>query len=245
MNLKGKLASLALIIMILGILPMSAETKTAQFTRSFSKIEVYGGANVFYNVSNVSKPYMRISGPSDKIKNLYFSVDGGKLKIGRKKTKYNNFENNILRGVTINVYAPAVYDMEVSSGANLTFNSSLSVPSKDIDVEVSSGARVKLLTVNCRELDLEASSAGTLNVSGVKTQSLSIESSSAAKVVCNSINTEKISCDASSAASITITGNAKYGEFDASSAGKIQAINFRCNKTTDSSSSTGGSIRFK
>lgn len=242
MNCK-RLIPFAVVMMFLGSIVSYAETKTARFTKPFNEIEVYGGAVVYYNVRNTSKPYMNINGLPEKVKNLHFTISGNKLKIGPKNRGMNN-RGNSLSGVTINVYAPAVTGLEANSGANLNLCNALSVPSKKVEVEVSSGARIKLLTVNCKKLDLEASSGSSLTVSAVKAGYLSIESSSAGRVVCNSINTDYIDCEASSAGSITVAGSSKRGDFDSSSAGKINTANFRCGGRSESKANTGGSIIF-
>ncbi|MBI1836013.1 MAG: DUF2807 domain-containing protein [Flavobacteriia bacterium] len=139
---------------------------------SFHNMEISSGMFVVYEYSETQKVSIETN---DKkyLEHLIINVDQKCLKIGAKKLKLA--KNDFLK---IYIQSPDIYNIEVNSGATLSFTKQL-VKSK-LTIEVSSGAilKGKLKTTH---LTLESSSGASVNLDLV-TEYLSLETSSGASV---------------------------------------------------------------
>ncbi len=232
------------LMLVFSMLTASAVTKTAQFTKSFSKLYVFGGATVNYNVSNTSKPFMRITGEKDKIANLSFSIKGSTLSLGAKKGLKGINNGNKLRGVVITIYAPMVREIDTSSGAKVSFLNNITKSSGKIEIDASSGSFVSIGSLSCQKIDVEASSGAKINLGNINVNTTNMDVSSGANINCKKLKTTYLDCEATSGGSLKLGGTARNGKFSASSGGSIRGISFKCDNT-DFDRSNSGSIRLK
>lgn len=237
-----KISLILTLLLMAGVLVVNAETRRVTIERNVTELNAFAGAVIKYNCSNTSSPYMLISGPTEKINNLSISQKGGSLSIGPKKNKLGSRNGNMIRGVIVTIYGRMPRDIDASSGANVTVNNTVTASSAEIDVETSSGANVTLKGLTCRSISMDASSGSLISTQNLKAETISIDSSSGSSVKTGTVNCKSISCDASSGSSITVSGNSKNGDFEASSGAAIRGAGLRVSGNCSIEKSSGGSI---
>ena len=187
---------------------------------SFSAVSVSEGIKVKLHQGDPRAEIDMIKGDID---DLIVEVKGGTaiLKF-KKKNKIANWNNNNNRKVEIDLYADqSIEEIDLSSGANLKSNYTLTgnsldvdvssganvdleVEYKNVDVDVSSGAYVHI-EGDTGDLDVDISSGASFRGENLKSKDAFVDASSGASAKVWA--TERLSADATSGASISYKGN--------------------------------------
>lgn len=232
-------------MLVLGLttaLSASAETRSVTIKQAFTELDASGGVKILYQPSNSTTSTIKITGDAKRVANVDVRVSGKALKISPKRDASGNRNGNTIKGVVVTVNAPMLSEIEVSSGASVTCNATMSLPNGKLELEASSGADIKLAAVNCRSLDVETSSGASISVKNAKSSKANVEASSGSSINLTSISTQSIDCEASSGADIKLAGNATKGSFEASSGGSIKGASLTV-RNSKIKKSAGGSIR--
>lgn len=240
--MKKSLFSLVMLLLGLAALSASAETRTLTIKQPFTELDASAGVKIIYQPSNASPATVKITGDADRVANLDVRVSGKTLKISPKRDAMGNRQGSRIKGVVVTLNAPMLNSIDVSSGASVTCNATMSLPNGKLDLEASSGADIKLAAVNCRSLEAESSSGADIIVKNIKADKTEAEASSGASINFISLSTQAIDCEVSSGASIKLAGNATKGTFDASSGGSIKGSSLTV-RTSKIKKSSGGSVR--
>jgi hypothetical protein len=208
--------------------PALADTQSYD-VRNFDGIDVSSGIQVSFE-TGVARSVIVENKDSD-FSDIIVEVDDGDLILKRprklgwsgKRTPYK---------VTVGV--KTLSDIEASSGAYVTGGGM----SGDVDIDVSSGAKVVVAGVNAGEVELESSSGSNVEVSGSCTE-VDAEASSGASIDASNLQCTALIADVSSGASIRAYATDRV-EADASSGGSVTVAGGATNVTIDKSS--GGSV---
>lgn len=206
-----------------GAVSTMADTKEVTLNQSFSELDLSAGVNVTYNPSSTRNCVVTLTGNADKIENVDIRIKGDALKISPKPDNKGSRSGDKIRGVKITVTAPMVKEINASSGAQLNCTALLSLRSSDMDLDVSSGASIKLTEIDCREMEIDASSGGTVTIKNLTATEAELDASSGAVITVSKSTTDNIDCEASSGGVINVAGKSTNGKFSASSGGAVKA----------------------
>lgn len=209
-------------------------TRTVELAKDFNYIKASRGVDVV--MSNEKGNKATISANSNLIDYVICRSSGGTLTVGvdDKVRNLSNFhvEITIPRRDNINVY-------QVASGASINIHPELTCP--NVSMEVSSGGSVNCARINCDKLLIEASSAGSVSGSFKIKECGIVETSSAADINISALSPE-LNLKASSGSTISVSGQVKHLDVDASSAANIKAYNLNA-VTAEAEASSGASVK--
>lgn len=209
-------------------------TRTVELAKDFNYIKASRGVDVVMSDEKGDKA--TISANSNLIDYVICKSSGGTLTVGvdDKVRNLSNFhvEITIPRRDNINVY-------QVASGASINIHPELTCP--NVSMEVSSGGRVNCARINCDKLLIEASSAGSVSGSFRIKECGIVETSSAADINISALSPE-LNLKASSGSTISVSGQVKHLDVDASSAANIKAYNLNA-VTAEAEASSGASVK--
>lgn len=209
-------------------------TRTVELAKDFNYIKASRGVDVV--MSNEKGNKATISANSNLIDYVICRSSGGTLTVGvdDKVRNLSNFhvEITIPRRDNINVY-------QVASGASINIHPELTCP--NVSMEVSSGGSVNCARINCDKLLIEASSAGSVSGSFKIKECGIVETSSAADINISALAPE-LNLKASSGSTISVSGQVKHLDVDASSAANIKAYNLNA-VTAEAEASSGASVK--
>lgn len=209
-------------------------TRTVELAKDFNYIKASRGVDVVMSDEKGNKA--TISANSNLIDYVICKSSGGTLTVGvdDKVRNLSNFhvEITIPRRDNINVY-------QVASGASINIHPELTCP--NVSMEVSSGGSVNCARINCDKLLIEASSAGSVSGSFRIKECGIVETSSAADINISALSPE-LNLKASSGSTISVSGQVKHLDVDASSAANIKAYNLNA-VTAEAEASSGASVK--
>ena len=209
-------------------------TRTVELAKDFNYIKASRGVDVVMSDEKGNKA--TISANSNLIDYVICKSSGGTLTVGvdDKVRNLSNFhvEITIPRRDNINVY-------QVASGASINIHPELTCP--NVSMEVSSGGSVNCARINCDKLLIEASSAGSVSGSFRIKECGIVETSSAADINISALAPE-LNLKASSGSTISVSGQVKHLDADASSAANIKAYNLNA-VTAEAEASSGASVK--
>ena len=209
-------------------------TRTVELAKDFNYIKASRGVDVIMSDKKGNKA--TISANSNLIDYVICKSSGGTLTVGvdDKVRNLSNFhvEITIPRRDNINVY-------QVASGASINIHPELTCP--NVSMEVSSGGSVNCARINCDKLLIEASSAGSVSGSFRIKECGIVETSSAADINISALSPE-LNLKASSGSTISVSGQVKHLDVDASSAANIKAYNLNA-VTAEAEASSGASVK--
>lgn len=201
--------------------PDDTELRTVRIG-NFSKIDVATGITVNLTTAPCNGK-AKVTANKDDFDRLVVKVVKDELKVylENKSLEFNNTRKT--GAVTVQVCAPTLYDIEVSSAGRLNVSGNMVVNG---------------------DVDIEASSAGSIVIEALKVSGkCEIESSSAASVSIDNLTTDRLDCEASSASGIRLkSGKANRAKYEASSAGSIKADGIKA-ATGKAEASTGSSVK--
>lgn len=209
-------------------------TRTVELAKDFNYIKASRGVDVVMSDKKGNKA--TISANSNLIDYVICKSSGGTLTVG-VDDKVRNLSNlhveiTIPRRDNINVY-------QVASGASINIHPELTCP--NVSMEVSSGGSVNCARINCDKLLIEASSAGSVSGSFRIKECGIVETSSAADINISALSPE-LNLKASSGSTISVSGQVKHLDVDASSAANIKAYNLNA-VTAEAEASSGASVK--
>ena len=218
-----------LLLASLFVISLSAQTRSLS---NFNEIGVSGSITATLVKSNETKIDIKmIKGDEES---LITEVEDGKLTVKFKKGLMN-WNNNKKAEVTI--YYKNLDEIDASAGCSVS--SEEVVSGNSLDLDVSSGASVRL-EVEGEMVDVDASSGATVTVKG-SSERADIDASSGASVNAQYLEANHTSADVSSGASISCVAH-KSIEAEASSGGSIKYKGDPAQKNIDVGKYSGGSV---
>lgn len=212
-------------------LAANAQVRTV---KAFSEISVSGNVNV--KLEKADSPSVKIKMTSGKAEDLITEVadntlvvkpkskwKGGKGKTSAKVIVYYTQldEIDVSAGASLQSDGPVrAQDLEisVSSGARL----SLDIDAQDVEVSASSGASAKILG-QCSDIEFDVSSGASIAASALSAKSVEAEASSGGSIKCHA--TKSMEAEASSGGSISYSGNPETEAIEKSTSGSISRKN--------------------
>ncbi len=240
--MKKSLISFLFLFLGLGLLSLSAETRIVNIRQPFSELDASAGVKIVYQPGSRNNPTVKISGDSKRIANVDVRISGKTLKISPKRDQRGNRNGSQIKGVIVTVNAPMVNNIDVSSGASVRCDVPISIASRKMEFDASSGASISFAAVDCSKIELDASSGAGISIKKLKANKAELDVSSGAGISVNNVSTASIECDASSGGSIKLAGISTKGSFSASSGGSIKASGLSV-RNSKVDKSIGGSIR--
>lgn len=185
------------------------------------KVEVSKGA-----------PAVRVEAESNLMEYIVTDVSAGRLSVRFKSGTSISNHDPIRVYVTMN----ELELVEASSSSAITFNDSFR--GDELEVDVSSSARVQNLEFSGGAIRLEASSSGKINISGSGSK-IRAKASSSGKISASDCKVQNARADVSSGGGIYLNVSGELNA-DASSGGSIR---YTGGASVDSDTSSGGSVR--
>ncbi len=189
--------------------------------KSVTSIETSEAISVEYTQGTTTS--VTVVTPEDLKDKLNIKVTNGKLTASFKNSVRRKQKNQ--SQVKVLVTAPVVIDFEASSAGSIKINGDLSLPGRNVDIEVSSAASFSAQSIKCSDLDIEVSSAASAKISACKVNQLEVEASSAASLSIAGVDAINIKGEASSAAKLTLAGKCMKAALSKSSAGRLNTSN--------------------
>ncbi len=152
--MKKSLISFLFLFLGLGLLSMSAETRIVNIRQPFSELDASAGVKIVYQPGSRNNPTVKISGDSKRIANVDVRISGKTLKISPKRDQRGNRNGSQIKGVIVTVNAPMVNNIDVSSGASVRCDVPISIASRKMEFDASSGASISFAAVDCSRLNL-------------------------------------------------------------------------------------------
>ena len=240
--MKKSLISFLFLLFGLGLFSSFAETRIVNIRQPFSELDASAGVKIVYQPGNRNNPSVKISGDSKRIANVDVRISGKTLKISPKRDIHGNRNGSQIKGVIVTVNAPMVNNIDVSSGASVRCDVPISIASRKMEFDASSGASISFAAIDCSRIELDASSGAGISIKKLKASKAELDVSSGADISVNNVSTASIECDASSGGSIKLAGISTKGSFSASSGGSIKASGLTV-RNSKVDKSIGGSIR--
>ncbi|MDE6807067.1 MAG: DUF2807 domain-containing protein [Prevotella sp.] len=196
--------------------PSKERVKKEYKLESFDKIETATAINVVYTQDE--KPQkVTLDVPRNMEEYVSLNVKDGELKVSFKKL-------NTIAGdhkTTLYVSGPAIRKFQTSSAGNVYIKNGVAY-NGDVTIKSSSAGDIYAdEPIKAKTLYVKASSAGNIKIAGAHVDLLGVESSSAGNIKVTDIQAVNVAAEASSAGSITLEGNCRSLEKEASSAGTI------------------------
>lgn len=185
------------------------------------KVEVSKGA-----------PAVRVEAESNLMEYITTEVSGGRLSVRFKSGTNISNHKPIVVYVTMN----ELELLEASSSSTITFNDSFT--GDELEVDVSSSARIQNLEFSGGMIRLDASSSGKINISGSGSK-IRAKASSSGKISASDCKVKNARADVSSGGGIYLNVSGDL-DADASSGGSIR---YTGGANVDSDTSSGGSVR--
>lgn len=161
--------------------------------------------------------------PEELKDKLSVKVTNGQLTASYKNSIRRKQKNQ--NQVKVLVTAPVVINFDASSAGSIKIIGDLTLPGRNIDIEVSSAASFSAQSIKCSDLDIEASSAASAKIAACKVNELEVESSSAASILVSGIDAINIKGESSSAASLKLAGKCMKASLSKHSAGSLNTSN--------------------
>ena len=127
---------------------MSAETRIVNIRQPFSELDASAGVKIVYQPGSRNNPTVKISGDSKRIANVDVRISGKTLKISPKRDQRGNRNGSQIKGVIVTVNAPMVNNIDVSSGASVRCDVPISIASRKMEFDASSGASISFAAVD-------------------------------------------------------------------------------------------------
>ena len=144
------------------------------------------------------------------------------VKNGKLTTKFTSeAKMNNKEGVTVLVTAPSITEFEANSAASIKINGPLSLPGKEVEIDLSSAASFSAGAINCAKLEIECSSASSATIASCKADIIDAESTSASNLTVNGINATLVKGESNSTSSLKLSGNCTTAKLNKSSMGSI------------------------
>jgi len=177
-------------------------------------------------------PSIRIEAESNLQEYISTDVSAGRLSI--RFTRNLNISNH--KPIRVYVTMNELDYLAASSSSRIIFRDGFK--GDDLEVDVSSSARVESLNFSGDEIRLEASSSGKIDIAGNGSR-IRAKASSSGKISASGCEVENARVDVSSGAGISLNVS---GELDAeaSSGGSVR---YTGSPNVDSDTSSGGSVR--
>lgn len=185
------------------------------------KVEVSKGA-----------PAVRVEAESNLMEYISTEVSGGRLSIRYSRNVNISSSKPIRIYVTMN----ELDFVAASSSSTILFKDSFR--GDDLEVDVSSSARIQDLDFSGDQIYLEASSSGKIDIAGSGSR-IRAKASSSGKITASDCKVERARADVSSGAGIYLNVSGEL-DADASSGGNIR---YTGSPSVDSDTSSGGSVR--
>lgn len=209
--------------------------KDSRDVSSFDGVDVSAGIEVLLVESN--KNFVEVDVTKGELDELITEVDGSTLEIKWKSKRSWSWGNNN-RSAKVIVHYTELNDLEASSGSSV--KSAQTINSENFDVDVSSGASIKI-DLDCSNLTVDVSSGASLTLEGNSDEQTANASSGASYRGENMISkVADVSCSSGASAKIHAT---KELSADVSSGGTIRYAGEPDVKDLDEAKYSGGSIR--
>ncbi len=202
---------------------------------NFEELSVSGGIKV--ELVQGDTPKAEIDILKGELDNLVTEVDGDELKIyfSRKGKKWGWGSNN--GQARIKLYFVGLTDIDASAGS--TVEGEDVIRSKDFDIDVSSGSRVKV-HIETGDIDVDVSSGARVDLKGFAIR-LDVSVSSGASFRGEDLEVKEVDASASSGGSARVWATNKL-DANASSGGSVKYKGNPQEVDIDSGKYSGGSI---
>lgn len=199
-----------------GIVPSKKIITIEKTFSSFDEVSISSAISATYVQTSGSNYKVTVSAPENVIDCVGVVQDKNEIKIGMMRK--SSFDGN--PNVKVIIYSPALSEVEVC-GASSFRASSMSLPGRKIDIEVSGASSVNVDRITGTKIDVEASGASKVRLGNVASQSLDVEVLGASTAVLEG-KSEKVDFEASGASSIkALSLVASIGELDCCGASAI------------------------
>lgn len=225
----------SLLIAFFTLNPSTSIDNDTRALEAFQYLDVSGSISVELIPSDEHR--IEIEMLRGDVENLISEVRSKTLKL-KFKTKGFNWNSSNKNKANVKVYYERLNGIDASAGSNVKSNSD--VVSDNMEIDVSSGASVKV-SFEVEELDVDISSGGSVKVSGEATRQ-HVDISSGASYIGSDLRSQRCSVDASSGASAKVWVEDDL-EADASSGASIRYKGEPKNRNIDAGKYSGGSIR--
>lgn len=235
---------LIFVLTVLSVMIAVAEERTVHIKGRISGLHASSGIDVLY-VPGEGPGRVSVSGPADEIRLVDVNISKSTLRICTVNRRFWSriLKRNCIKHVKVTVYAPAVGDISVSSGAEIKVRNPLAIGGGNVKLSASSGGEIELDGgMVCGNCSANASSSGDIEVKGFEAKNLSMNASSGADIEFKAVNVSSVKANVSSGANITVKGRADRADMNASSGGDIKIRELVCGKVRENKSS-GGKIK--
>lgn len=178
-----------------------------------TSIDTSSGIRVEYTQG--SETSVTLTAPDNIIDDVEVTVKNGELNCGMKTKRRVN------KPITVTVTSPGVDDLEASSGSSIKIAAGLDMPGSEMEISVSSGARIDVNKISAESIEADASSGSALRIDGAKATTMAFSTSSGSSMRVESITAGSVTGKASSGSSMGVSGTTKYVELRASSGSSL------------------------
>lgn len=178
-----------------------------------TSIDTSSGIRVEYTQG--SETSVMLTAPDNIIDDVEVTVKNGELNCGMKTKRRVN------KPITVTVTSPGVDDLEASSGSSIKIAAGLDMPGSEMEISVSSGARIDVNKISAESIEADASSGSALRIDGAKATTMAFSTSSGSSMRVESITAGSVTGKASSGSSMGVSGTTKYVELRASSGSSL------------------------
>ncbi len=167
-----------------------------------TSIDTSSGIRVEYTQG--SETSVTLTAPDNIIDDVEVTVKNGELNCGMKTKRRVN------KPITVTVTSPGVDDLEASSGSSIKIAAGLDMPGSEMEISVSSGARIDVNKISAESIEADASSGSALRIDGAKATTMAFSTSSGSSMRVESITAGSVTGKASSGSSMGVSGTTKY-----------------------------------
>lgn len=210
-------------------LPANAETKAYE-VGSFSELDVSAGVTVVFEASEAQS--ITAENRNGNFEKLVLETRGDTLVVSRKNSGWLSGKR---QNYTVNISAPAVSAIEVSSGASV---SAAGISGDRVKLQTSSGSSLRAEGIQAKTIAVKASSGSDLDAYGT-CSSADVSASSGASVDADGMECNEVDASASSGASVSAHASTKVIG-SASSGASVKVVGGATE--IEKSKSSGGSV---
>ncbi len=160
-----------------------------------TSIDTSSGIRVEYTQGSGTS--VTLTAPDNIIDDVEVTVKNGELNCGMKTKRRVN------KPITVTVTSPGVDELDASSGSSIKIASGLDMPGAEMEISVSSGARIDINNINAESIEGEASSGSALRIDGAKATTMAYSTSSGSSMRVESITSKYVELRASSGSSLS------------------------------------------
>ncbi|MBK5278386.1 MAG: DUF2807 domain-containing protein [Bacteroidia bacterium] len=222
--MKTKIST-ALLIIVLSITTMMAQTRETRDVSTFTKISFRVSGKLYLRQGSPQK--VEIEGKKDALEKIETEVNGDRLIIGREGNGWMNWSWSDDDEVNIYITVKDIEGLSVSGSGDLIGQGKIT--SSDLDLNVSGSGSLQLDATVSGDVEADVSGSGEI-VLKASCQNYDSNVSGSGKVNLEVAVSDKASFGVSGSGKIQASGSANYVKTSISGSGRVLASNLETNK---------------